>query len=523
MAEHVQGDRTDDRQDPATADFPARAPDTRRWCFADQLGPHFLDEPHQEVLLVESRAVFRRRRYHRQKAHLVLSALRHRAAELGAQAVLLQTDTYGEALARVPGPLSVCAPTTWGARDFALAQDDVQVLAARGFVTSQADFARWAGGSSNGRRGRSLLMEDFYRDSRRRHGVLVDGAEPVGGRWNLDADNREPPPADGRSPAPAPWMPVEDEIDEQVRADLDRWAADGDVSFVGDDGPRLFPVTRRETLHRLRDFLDHRLAAFGPHEDAMLAGEPWLAHSLLSAPMNLGLVDPLEVVQQAEAAYREPGSTLPLNSVEGFVRQVMGWRDYVWHLYWFLGRDYRHGNALDAREPVPEWLAELDTTHVDAACLSGVLGDLRERGWVHHIPRLMVLGNYALQRGIDPLAMTDWFHRLFVDGYDWVMVPNVVGMSQHADGGVLATKPYASGGAYINRMSDYCGGCRYDPKKRLGEDACPFTAGYWGFLDRVRPALAGNHRMARPLAGLARLQGREEVVDQERRRGTDPF
>ncbi len=506
--------------DPALADFPERAPGTRRWCFADQLGPHFLDDPHQEVLLVESRAVFRRRRFHRQKAHLLLSALRHRAAELGDRARFLQTTTYAEALDSVDEPLSVCAPTTWPARDFVLARDGVQVLASRGFVTDEQTFRRWAAGRGTDG-GKRLLMDDFYKAARQHHDVLMEGGEPTGGKYNFDHDNREPPPRDGRSPAPEPWIPAEDEIDEQVRADLDRWEADGDVSFVGDDGPRLFPVTRRETLHRLRDFLAHRLSAFGPHEDAMLAGEPWLAHSLLSAPMNLGLVDPAEVVQRAEQAYRDEG--LPLNSVEGFVRQVMGWRDYIWHLYWHLGRDYRHGNALDAHADVPTWLAELDTADVDAACLSGVVGDLRARGWVHHIPRLMVLGNYALQRGIEPLAMTDWMHRTFVDAYDWVMVPNVVGMSQHADGGVLATKPYASGGAYIDRMSDYCGGCRYDPKKRLGEDACPFTAGYWGFLDRVEDTLAGNRRMAQPLAGLRRLKDREAVVEQERQRGTDPY
>ncbi|SSC24412.1 Deoxyribodipyrimidine photolyase-related protein, partial [Klenkia terrae] len=512
--------RDDGLGDPALADFPADAPGTRRWCFADQLGPHFLDDPHQEVLLVEARSVFRRRRFHRQKAHLLLSALRHRAAELGGRARFVQADTYAQALDGVEEPLSVCAPTTWAARDFVLGRPGVQVLASRGFVTGEQTFRRWATGRGTDG-GKRLLMDDFYRAARQHHGVLMDGGDPTGGKFNFDHDNREPPPRDGRSPAPEPWLPTEDGIDEEVRADLDRWERDGDVSFVGDDGPRLFPATRRETLHRLRDFLDHRLAAFGPHEDAMLAGQPWLAHSLLSAPMNLGLVDPVEVVQRAEQAYRE--HDLPLNSVEGFVRQVMGWRDYIWHLYWHLGRDYRDRNALDARAAVPTWLAELDTADLDAACLSGVVGDLRARGWVHHIPRLMVLGNYALQRGIDPAAMTDWFHRTFVDGYDWVMVPNVVGMSQHADGGVLATKPYASGGAYIDRMSDYCGGCRYDPKKRLGEDACPFTAGYWGFLDRVEPVLRGNRRMAQPLAGLRRLKDLEAVVEQERDRGTDPF
>src|SRR3712207_1097622 len=302
-------------------------------------------------------------------------------------------------------------------------------------------------------------MEDFYRESRLRLDFLINGADPVGGRRNLDAENREPPPADGRIGVPDPWWPEEDEIDAEVRADLDRWEAAGDVSFVGDDGPRLFPVTRAEALHRLEDFLQHRLGFFGPHEDAMLAGDRWLAHSLLSPAHNLGLLDPLDdVVVRAEQVYRATvadGDPLPLNSVEGFIRQVMGWRDYIWHMYWHLGRDFRHANFLRASQPVPDWLADLDDGAVDAACLSDVLGNLRRDGWVHHIPRLMVLSNYALQRGIDPEAMTDWFHRTFVDGYDWVMVANVVGMSQHADGGVLATKPYAAGGAYIDRMSDY--------------------------------------------------------------------
>ena len=487
---------------------------TVRWLFGDQLGPHFTaDVPDDAgVLLVESRRVFARRRFHRAKAHLVLSAMRHRAAELAERCTYARVQTYTEALDVLGEPVEVCHPTSHAALRFVSNRDDVTVLPARGFATPMADFAAWAGGR------RRMLLEDFYRDARRRHGVLMDGDEPVGGRWNLDVDNREPPPKDGVLGVEDPWWPVEDDIDAQVREDLDRWERDGDVSFVGRDGPRRFAATRAEALAALDRFVTHRLAGFGPHEDAMLADDPWMAHSLLSAPMNLGLLDPLEVVARAEQAYR--AGEAPLQSVEGFVRQVIGWRDYVWHLYWHQPRDYRSRSTLLAHEPLPQWFADLDADAVEARCLSTVLEGVRDHGWVHHIPRLMVLGNWALQRGVDPAALTDWFHRCFVDGYDWVMVPNVVGMSQHADGGVMATKPYASGGAYIDRMSDFCRGCPYDPKKRVGDTACPYTAGYWAFLDRTRDRLAGNHRMAQPLRGLDRLKDLEAVVAQERERGT---
>lgn len=487
---------------------------TRRWLFGDQLGRHFLDAPDQPVLLIESRRVFARRRFHRAKAHLILSAMRHRAAELGDQCRYVQGETYGEVVRDAGEPLSVCQPTSYAADRFVRWLPDVEVLPARGFATSREDFTAWTD-----RRGRQrLLMEDFYRESRVRLGVLMDGEDPVGGRWNLDADNREPPPRGAiRLDVPEPWWPEEDEIDEQVRADLDEWERDGVCSFVGIDGPRRFPATRRQALTALRHFLTERLGAFGPYEDAMLAGDPWMAHSLVSAPLNLGLLDPVEIVQRAEQVYRDGDA--PLQSVEGFCRQVIGWRDYVWHLYWHLGEDYRSRNALQANRSLPEWFAEIAAADVDAACLSAALGGVREHGWVHHIPRLMVLGNWAMQRGWSPAEVTDWFHRSFVDGYDWVMVPNVVGMSQHADGGVMATKPYAGGGSYINKMSDHCGDCRYDPKKRVGEDACPFTAGYWDFLHRNRSELSGNHRMAQPLRGLDRLSDLEGLLEQEKRRG----
>ncbi len=480
----------------------------RRWLFADQLGPHFLDEVNQRVLLVESKAVFRRRIFHRQKAHLVLSALRHRAAELGDQAVFVQAQTYRAA---VTGPVEVCHPTSRAARDFVASLKGVTMLPPRGFVTEPADFADWAGGRKH------LRLEDFYRHVRQQHGILMDGPEPAGGRWNLDQDNRQPPPKSATLEVKPPLLPEEDDIDAQVRADLDRWEAEG-IRFVGRDGPRIFAATRAEALAQLDRFIRHRLPAFGPYEDAMLAADPWMAHSLLSAPLNLGLLDPLEVVRRAEQAYRQGAA--PLSSVEGFVRQIVGWRDYIWHLYWYLGESYRKQNRLQARAALPRWFAELDADAVQARCLSGVLAGVRDRGWVHHIPRLMVLGNYALQRGWDPAAMADWFQRCFADGYEWVMTANVVGMSQYADLGKITTKPYAAGGAYLNRMSDYCGPCRYDPKRRLGEDACPYTAGYWAFLDRNRERLAGTFRLAQPLRQLDRLDDLPAVVAQEEERGS---
>jgi len=492
---------------------------TLRWLFGDQLGPHFTSDHRGPLLLVESRAVFARRRFHRAKAHLVLSAMRHRAAELGDRVTYVRTDTYAETVRSAAGgdPVEVVHPTSYAALGLVqrLAEElDLTVLDARGFATPREDFERWVGGRGASR----LLMEDFYRQARRTHGVLLDGDGPAGGRWNFDHDNRQPPLKDAETlGVPEPWWPEEDEIDAEVRADLDQWERDGDVSFVGRDGPRRFPATRREALAALDHFVEHRLPHFGAHEDAVLEGDPWMAHSLVSVPLNLGLLDPLEVVRRAEEAWL--AGDAPIASVEGFVRQVLGWRDYVWHVYWHFGEPYRRRNELRATERLPRWFAELDGSATDARCLSHTLDQVATYGWVHHIPRLMVLGSYALQRGWSPSQVTDWFHRAFVDGYDWVMVPNVVGMSQHADGGAMATKPYTSGGAYLNRMTDHRGSCRFDPKVRVGEDACPFTAGYWWFLDRHRETLSANPRMSRAVHGLDRRSDLEALVEQEEARG----
>ncbi|WP_405793881.1 cryptochrome/photolyase family protein [Streptomyces longwoodensis] len=489
------------------------------WLFGDQLGPYFLapggDGPAHgaPVVMIEARSVLRRRRFHRAKVHLVLSAMRHRAAELGDRVRYVRAETYREGLREAVGgaPVTVHHPTSWAALRLVRSLEQVRVLPARGFLMPQDAFRAWADGHTG-----RLRQEDFYHWVRRAHDLLMDGGAPAGGRFNHDHDNREPPPRGARTlGAPRPYRPREDDVDAEVRADLDRLERDHGVRFVGRDGPRLFPATRREALAALRRFVDHRLAGFGPHEDAVLADDPVMSHSLLSSSLNLGLLDPLEVVTAAEEAWR--AGKAPVNSVEGFVRQVAGWREYVWQLYWYFGDDYRRRNALGHHAPLPPWFLELDADAVTARCLATVLAQVRDTGWTHHIPRLMVLGSHALQRGWDPRAVTDWFHRCFVDGYDWVMLPNVTGMSQYADGGLMTTKPYTSGGAYIHRMSDLCGGCAYRPGDRVGDRACPFTTGYWAFSHRHRALLAGNRRTSRAVQGLDRLGDLEEVLGTDRR------
>lgn len=484
---------------------------TVRWLFGDQLGPHFTEDlgPGDEVLLVVSRRAFARRRYHRAKAHLILSAMLHRAAELEAEVHIV--DRYVDVLETMR-PDEVIDPTSRPARDF-VRRLGLKILPSRGFATDHAQFAEWA----SGRGDRRLLLEDWYRQVRISLGVLMEDGKPASGRWNFDHENRLPPPrgAEGLG-LPSPWSPTEDDIDARARQILDAWRADGQVEWIGDDGPRLFAATRRESLEMLADFIEHRLASFGPYEDAVLAGDWAMAHSLLSPAMNLGLLHPLEVVDRCVQAYASGHA--PLQSVEAMVRQVLGWREYVWHLYWWQ-QDGQTTNALGAVEPLPSWFADLSADQVTAACLRGSLEDVRKRGWSHHIVRLMILGNWALQRGYQPQELADWFTRAFVDGYPWVMTANVIGMSQYADGGRMATKPYVAGGAYIKRMTDYCGGCSYRPDVRVGPKACPFAAGYWAFLHRHRDDLRGNHRMAQPLRGLDRLADLDELVAQEHERG----
>ena len=389
--------------------------DTPLWLFADQLGPatHGGEHAHREILLVEATSALTKRRYHRQKLHLVLSALRHAHHDLGDRATLIQADTYLDALHRFHRPVLVYEPTSHAAEKFVhrlrrqgLVED---VLPTPTFALPRSDFRDWAGERTHFR------MEDFYRDQRRRFDVLMDGNEPVGHRWNYDQDNREPPPKQATLDVPAPYKPREDEIDERVRHDLDRMNLD----TVGKDGPRLFAVTPAEAQRALKRFIEHRLPLFGRYEDAILAQDWAMSHSLLSVPLNLGVLHPLDAVEAAERAYRD--NRAPLPAVEGFIRQILGWREYMWHLYWHFGPGYTEHNELDAREPLPDWWADLDPEAVTAQCLHHALAGVRDRGWTHHIQRLMVLGSHALQRGYRPDELTDWFATAFVDGFRWVM------------------------------------------------------------------------------------------------------
>ena len=495
------------------------------WILGDQLSPQHpaLVELEQRldaaearrqcrVVLIESSSVLRWRRYHRQKLVLVWSAMRHFAQELrqaGWSVDLLNAPSFSEALADWIGThgitsLQVMEPAE---RPFRAAIERIALPiplrwhASTAFLWSREAFAAWA------RPYRQLRLELFYREGRRRFGVLMEGDGPLGGQWNYDHDNRKAPPKGLRGPAPLWFEP--DAITRAVIAKVELVAqeleASGEQGLPGQSGPFGWAVTRRQALAVLEHFIATRLDGFGPYQDAMVAGEPTLWHALLSPYLNLGLLHPREVVLRLEQAGLERGS--PLASLEGVIRQILGWREYTHGLYWWFGAEYPQHNHFGADRPLPGWLDNLGGSGM--ACLDTVLGELACSGYAHHIQRLMVLANYGLIAGLDPQAFTAWFHRMFIDGHDWVMQTNVLGMGLFADGGRLASKPYAASGNYINRMSSYCRGCPYNPKLRSGPTACPFNALYWDFLARHDEQLRRNPRMALVLKQLDKLPPQE--------------
>ena len=487
----------------------AKSQKNLRFVLGDQLNRRVsslidVDPERDVVLLVEVREEATYVRHHKQKIVFLFSAMRHFAVELEAEGVAVDyvtldapgntrsfTGELERALARhAPARVVVTEPGEW--RVWAMMQDwrerlpvPVEIRDDNRFLCPRADFARWAEGRHH------LRMETFYRGMRRRTGFLMEGAEPVGGQWNFDHDNRKRLPKGHVPPDRIGFQP-----DAITRAAIDLVRREFADHF-GDLDTFSWPVTRADALAALKDFIAHCLPTFGDYQDAMRQGAPYLYHALISPALNAGLLTAEEVCRAAERAYRDGAA--PLNGVEGFIRQILGWREYVRGLYWARMPEYRDTNALAARRALP-WFYWSGETALN--CIAQVVSDTRTHAYAHHIQRLMVTGNFALLAGLDPAQVEEWYLIVFADAYEWVELPNVHGMVLWADGGVMGTKPYAASGAYIDRMSDYCGACAYDVRVKSGAKACPFNYLYWNFLLEHEARLAGNPRLTMPYRTL---------------------
>jgi deoxyribodipyrimidine photolyase-related protein len=459
------------------------------------VGPLAEADPSETVvLMIESEALASAMPHHKQKLVLVFSAMRHFARGLESDGFRVEyrqcssftTGVQAHLEETGAAELLIMRPSDFGIEDTlsratASCGATLRVVPNGLWLTDEEEFDTWAQGRS------ALRLEYFYRAARKRRGWLMEGARPLGGRWNFDADNRQTPASDHRFPGTRRFEP--DALTRQVMTEVeDRWpVCFGTVDAFG------WPVTREDSLRALDDFLEHRLAAFGPFEDAMVEGEPVLYHSLLSVPLNLGLLHPREVCERALTHAADPANGVPLQSIEGFIRQILGWREFVRHIYRTKMPELRSANGLGHDRALPAFYWGSNT---DLRCVGQTVDQLRQTGHTHHIQRLMVLGNLALIARVDPRELNDWFLATYVDALDWVVTPNVMGMSQFADLGSFTSKPYAASGKYVNRMSDYCAGCVYDPKKTVGEDSCPLNALYWDFIAHHMERWRSNPRMA---------------------------
>jgi deoxyribodipyrimidine photolyase-related protein len=491
-----------------------------RLVLGDQLTPTLAnlrdaDKERDLILLAEVRSEATYVRHHKKKIAFVFAAMRAFAEELRAAGFRVRytliTDPanagslLGEvqrALADKPALTEVILTRSG---EWRLDQEQAGWSEALGrpvftreddrFICPLTDFNRWAEGK------KQLRMEFFYREMRRRTGLLMEGDQPAGGRWNFDAENRKRlpksiAPPDRAFPAPA-------RLALQAMADVAALFGD----HFGDLEPFLFPVRRQDAEALAALFIADILPGFGDWQDAMAKGAPFLWHALLSPCLNVGLLDPLTLCRQAEEAWK--AGKAPLNAVEGFIRQIIGWREYVRGIYWRFMPDYGRMNALNARRPLPDFYW---TGQTKMACLRETITDTRRHAYAHHIQRLMVTGNFALLAGIDPDAVDDWYMVVYADAYDWVERPNTRGMALFADGGIIASKPYAASGAYIDKMSNYCGECAYDVSEKNGSNACPFNYLYWDFMMRNEGALKGNPRLANPYATLAKLSDERKAA-----------
>jgi deoxyribodipyrimidine photolyase-related protein len=430
--------------------------------------------------------------HHPQKIALILAAMRKFALALEAEGWRVaysrlddpensQTIT-GEVLRRAAefgtGDVLATKPGEWRLlRDLEELPLTVTVLEDDRFIASEAEFAAWAAGR------KQLRMEWFYRDMRRKTGLMMEGDQPAGGQWNFDHDNRKPAKADLLRPRPRDAAP--DAVVEDVLT-----LVEARFPHFGRLRPFRWATDRAGALAALAEFVAERLPRFGEEQDAMLEGEAFLSHALLSPYLNLGLLLSLEVCQAVEAAWR--AGTVPIQAAEGFIRQIIGWREFVRGIWALEGPGYLARNTLGHSRALPAvyWGGE-----TRMACMKAAVGQTRDLAYAHHIQRLMVTGNFALLAGVDPAAVHEWYLSVYIDAFEWVEAPNTLGMSQFADGGVLGSKPYVSSGAYIDRMSDYCGACAYKVKVKVGEGACPFNLLYWHFLDRHRERFRSNPRM----------------------------
>lgn len=483
-----------------------------RIVLGDQLTPGLsalreADPSQDTILMMEVMDEAVHVRHHKKKIALILSAMRAFADELqdaGWRVVYVRLDdadntgSFTGEVERAVRRLNPDRVITTEASEHRVLETqrlwrdrlgvDVDILPDDRFMCSKTDFLAWAEDR------KTLRMEFFYRWMRQRTGLLMDGREPAGGQWNFDQENCKPGKSGLRAPAPFEATP-----NEQTKAVLDLVRSRFSGHF-GDLDRFTFPVTRSEAQAAADRFMQTSLPKFGDLQDAMVKGERFLFHSVLSPLINIGLLDPLELCRRAEEEYR--GGRAPLNAVEGFIRQILGWREFVRGVYWREGPDYVRRNHLGATRPLP---AMYWTGVTSMTCMAEALSATCEEAYAHHIQRLMITGNFALLAGIDPFETHEWYLAVYADAFEWVEAPNTIGMSQFADGGVVGSKPYAASGAYVDRMSDYCRSCRYDVKQKTGPDACPLNALYWDFLARHRPMFQNNPRMGQMYRTYDRL------------------
>jgi deoxyribodipyrimidine photolyase-related protein len=452
---------------------------------------------HDVVLMAELREETSYVAHHKKKIAFVFSAMRHFANELRNAGWNVDYVPYGRRdntgsfagevwraverhraraiIITQPGEWRLAKEaSTWG-RHFGI---EVRIIADDRFVCDVEEFQVWAKGR------KQLRLENFYRHMRRKTGLLMNGDQPEGGRWNYDQENRKPLPFGHAVPTVKSFRP--DRITREVLS----LVAENFPDHFGSLNPFDLAVTRTDAEDAFDDFIRNRLGLFGDYQDAIAGGRPILFHSLAAMHFNNGLLDPLESCRKIEQAYRN--GQAPLNAAEGFIRQVIGWREFIRGIYWLKMPGYQDENAFGHKRPLPDFYW---TGKTDMACLVEAIGQTRELAYAHHIQRLMVTGNFAMLAGIDPHAVHQWYLAVYLDAYEWVELPNTIGMSQFADGGIFASKPYAASGRYIEKMSDHCKQCRFNVKLRSGPDACPFNALYWDFIARNRKKLSANRRM----------------------------